>query len=136
MPIFIVITLAVGAGAFYGGMKYQESTRQNFIRQNLGGQQMGTNVPVARNRTGGANAINGEIIVKDDPAKDGAGKSITVKIADGGSKIVFYSDSTEVGKFTDGTASDLEIGKTITVNGTANSDGSITSQSIQIRPEK
>ena len=70
----------------------------------------------------------GEIIAKDDT-------SITVKLRDGGSKIIFYSSSSEIGKFTDGTIEDLIIGKNITINGKANPDGSITAQSIQIRPK-
>ena len=51
-----------------------------------------------------------------------------------GSKIVFYTNGTNVMKTTDGTANDLIVGKDITVTGTANPDGSVNAQSIQIRP--
>lgn len=126
--LFIMILIIVGSGAFYAGMKYEQSVRRNFIRQNLGGQNFGANM-----RTGfragrlGQEFINGEIIAKDE-------KSLTVKLRDGGSKIVFFSDSTEIGKFVNGDLGDLEIGKTIIVNGKTNSDGSITAESIQLRP--
>ena len=136
LPIIIVL-IVVGGGAFYGGMKYQESKAPKGLAagnfQNLRNlspeqqqqrlQQMG-----GGNRQSGASFVNGEIIAKDD-------KSITVKLRDGGSKIIFYSDTTEVGKFVNGGPSDLEIGKTVTVNGKANQDGSVTAQSIQMRPE-
>ncbi|OGZ33028.1 MAG: hypothetical protein A2V69_00230 [Candidatus Portnoybacteria bacterium RBG_13_40_8] len=89
-------------------------------------QQMGANVVGIRGNRGDGFAT-GEILFKDD-------KSISVKLPDSGSKIVFFSDSTEVTKFTDGSSSDLEVGKTVMVNGTTNQDGSITAQSIQLRP--
>lgn len=132
LPMVIVLILVISSGAFYGGMKYSQSKRGNPNFGNLSPeqrQQLGAN---ARGgfRSGnqeGANFTAGDIIAKDD-------KSVTVKLRDGGSKIIFFSDSTEVVKSVSGTASDLEIGKTITVNGTANQDGSITAQSIQLRP--
>ncbi len=80
-------------------------------------------------RLGGAGAglVSGEIISKDDT-------SITIKMRSGGSKIVFYSSTTEIGKFTRGSLADLNIGETVTATGSTNSDGSVTAQSIQMRP--
>lgn len=132
LPIVIIILLIAGA-AFFGGMKYGQSKNSS---RRFSGQNMGTGGPAngrAGNQAGGG-LTSGEIISKDDPAKDGAGKSINVKLQNGSSKIVFYSDTTEVGKFVNGISSDLEIGKSVMITGTTNSDGSITAKSIQLRP--
>lgn len=138
LPIFIIILMVAAGGAFYGGMLYGKSTKtvrgnfQDFAnltpeqrQQRL--QEMGVN---GGGRVGGGQGggfVAGEIITKDD-------KSITIKLRDGGSKIIFFGTAIEVSKFTNGVASDLEVGKTVSVSGVANSDGSITAQSIQIRP--
>lgn len=79
------------------------------------------------NRNGDGSFTVGQIIAKDD-------KSITIKSNDGSSKIVFFSDSTTIGKTTQGSATDLNNEENVMVNGQANPDGSITAQSIQIRP--
>ncbi len=116
---------------FYAGMKYgegsQTAAKQGRFQQLSG--VAGTTINGQRGTRGGVGGgfSGGEIIAKDD-------KSITVKTQDGGSKIIFFSGSTPVMKSTAGTAQDLTIGEQITANGTANADGSITAQSIQIRP--
>jgi len=124
----LVVAVVVGGGSFYGGMKYAEnkavSDRQQRIQQ-FGGSGTGFRNGGSGNRTAGGFA-SGEILSKDD-------KSITIKMRDGGSKIIFFSDTTEIGKFVNGTSSDLEVGKNVSINGTANSDGSITAQTIQLR---
>lgn len=145
LPIFIVIILGVGGGAFYGGMKYagSKSPQARFSQtdfQNLRNlspearqqrlRELGVNGSGFQGRFGmrGDGFANGEIISKDE-------KSLTIKLRDGGSKIIFFSDSTEIAKSVNGTPLDLEAGETVMVNGTANPDGSITAQSIQLRPQ-
>jgi len=136
MVIAIAAIVVGGAGGFFGGMKYAQSKTpsgrglvsgqfQNLTaaeRQQLGfGRGTGTG-------GNGNGFISGQILNKND-------KSITVQLPNnGGSKIIFYSPSTAVGKTVEGTSADLAVGETVTANGTANSDGSITAASIQIRP--
>ena len=125
----VAVVIIIGAGSFYGGMKYGQQNRfasasqGNFrgVAGSFGGARRG-----GAGGTGG-DAASGEIISKDD-------KSITVKLRDGGSKIIFIADSTQVMKSTAGTVSDLAIGDQVMSFGTANADGSVTAKSIQIRP--
>jgi hypothetical protein len=125
----IIIMVLVGAGSFFGGMKYQQSRNPfaNFSRQNFTagqglqfGQGNGT-------RRAGSNFLSGEVIGKDQ-------QSLTVKMPDNSSKIVFFSASTTVSQMTQGSPMDIAIGQEITVSGEQNSDGSYTAQAIQIRP--
>ena len=78
-----------------------------------------------RERSG--DVVIGAIIVKD-------AMSMTVKLRDGGSKIVLIPDRTEIGKTVAGTVDDLTVDAMVVVNGTGNADGSFTAQTIQIRP--
>lgn len=138
IAIIAVLAIAIAGGAFYGGMTYAKGKASsgrvagaNF--QNLTAKQrqqftQNGGFP-GRGTRGGANGgfVGGEVISKDD-------KSVTVKLQDGGSKIIFLSESTTIGKTTDGTKDDLVVGKQVTVNGSTNNDGSVTAQNIQIRP--
>ncbi len=121
-----VVGLVIGAGSFYGGMHYAKANAGS-QRANIGGAFRGGANAGGMGARNGAGFVNGEILSKDD-------KSITLKLRDGGSKIILYSATTEIGKFTSGTSADLEIGKTISVTGQTNSDGSVSAQSLQIRP--
>jgi cytochrome c-type biogenesis protein CcmE len=60
--------------------------------------------------------------------------SITLQLANGNSEVVFYSTSTPVSEPTTVSANTLKVGTTVMVGGTSNSDGSLTAQTIQVRP--
>ena len=123
--VIAILVVLVGGGAFFAGMKYQQSKQPAFLRQTGGvqGQRTGT----GENRMG-FRPVNGEIISSDE-------KSITVKLQDGSSKIVLFSDSTEINKAAEATKEDLKAGEKVAVFGTENSDGTVTAQNIQLNPE-
>ena len=126
LVLMVLIALIVGGAAFFGGMKYQQGKRQVFTNgqfDNMTGARGGnSNV----RRMGGGQVI-GEILSQDD-------KSITVKLADGSSKIVLFSATTNINKASEGTKADLTTGSKVAVFGTTNTDGSVTAQNIQINP--
>ena len=119
-----VIALVLG---FLGGAKYGQNVFSNkagnFPSQMMrNGGMRGDGM--TRGQQGGF--ISGEVLTLDD-------KSMTVKMRDGGSKIVFLSSSTEIGKSVVGKMSDLMMGNQVMVSGEANSDGSVNAKTIQIR---
>lgn len=125
--IFGVIIVLVAGGAFYAGTKYASADRNNMRANFTRGMQTGGGAALSGQkgmRLGGM--IGGEILSKDD-------KSITIKTPNGGSRLVFLSGTTEVSKSVTGTLEDLSVGAQVSVQGTDNSDGSVTAKSVQIR---
>lgn len=127
--ITIVLVVLVAVAAFFGGMKYQQSKSPFANRQTGNFQRNITGNGQLRNGNGGQNfrPVAGEITAMDD-------KSITVKSQDGSSKIVILSQSTSINKTDTAAKTDLQVGSTVSVFGTANSDGSITAQNVQLNP--
>lgn len=119
---------------FYCGMKFgvQNPTSSNKGSFNgqfnpQGMQGAGNQGGKTLNRAGGmGSGASGEVIAKDD-------KTITVKLKDGGSKIVFYSEKTPVLKMATTSLSDVLVGDQVMVIGSSNQDGSVNAESIQLR---
>ncbi|PIS08989.1 hypothetical protein COT75_03960 [Candidatus Beckwithbacteria bacterium CG10_big_fil_rev_8_21_14_0_10_34_10] len=129
--LVIIISLAVGAGAFFGGMKYQQikqPLRNDF--QSMREMRQAGNIPAGLEEQSGRQGgmIRGEIISQD---KEG----ITVKLVDDSSKIILVSKETEINKATKATMDDLTIGEQIMVFGKTNSDGSVSASQIQLNFE-
>lgn len=141
--ILIVGFVLVALISFYAGSSFSSPKKNTNTQNNFGqfgqGAQMGQGQKGAR--TGGGNVF-GKIIAKD-------ANSITVELGSfgpngttskdaqnttqTGSKIVFYTDQTTVTKTTNGIIGDLVVGKNISVSGSANPDGSVNAQTVQIR---
>ena len=126
--IIVVIVIIIGV-AFYGGMVYGKSTTPSmgqFANGQFPSGNQGERGAGMRN-VAGSGFTAGEIILKD-------ATSVTIKMQDGRTKIALIATSTQVTKSSSGALSDLVVGTNITITGTSNSDGSITAQSVQIRP--
>ncbi|MDD5152914.1 MAG: hypothetical protein PHS95_02910 [Candidatus Pacebacteria bacterium] len=125
MVWLIVAFVVVAVVSFYAGSKYA-GTKKPVFTQN-GFNQSGTNTVGQRGMRGGGGLTSGEILSMD-------AQSITVKLRDGGSRIVFYTDKTSVSKMVSGTIKDLSVGTQVNITGTSNADGSVNADSVQIRP--
>jgi hypothetical protein len=135
VAIAVAAIVIVAGLSFFGGVKYASAKS---VARVPGSTQFGMNRQGAQgmggmNRTGGfarggmGGAVAGEILSKD-------ANGITVKLTDGGSRIVLIASSTQVSKFEQGTQADLSVGTNVFVNGPTNADGSVSAQIVQIRP--
>lgn len=130
--IIIIISAAVvvvaASSGFFAGVKYQESRRAAIVRQFAGGQGFGSRGFMTGNGSrAGIRPVSGEIIGSDD-------KSITIKLADGSTKIVLVSETTLINKASQATRSELVTGGTVLVFGQESSSGIVTAQNIQLNP--
>ena len=124
--IMVAVAIIVGLGGFYGGMKYQESKKPEFVKnlpENF--EQMRGQMGHTSNNGSGPTTVRGEIISMDD-------SSVTVKLPDDSSKIVILTNSAAIIKSEEGSIEDLSEGTEVMIIGQTNSDGSVTAQNIQI----
>jgi hypothetical protein len=150
IALVVIVVIAVGVGGFFGGKAVgggaptlaeatevlQSATPEEMQKalQGSGGTGGLFGDRTGTGRTGGAGApgaggaggfVSGSVISQDSD-------SITVKLTDGSTKIVLVSGSTSINVSQTGTATDLAVGKDVTVTGSTNSDGSVTATRIQI----
>jgi uncharacterized protein YneF (UPF0154 family) len=126
--LILIALIIVGAGGFFGGMKYGESQAlKNLTPEKIREifQQTRGQFQTQRQRIG-QGFILGEVISKDE-------KSLTIKLPDGSTRIVFLSESAQILKSVQGNIQDIEIGKQVIVSGEQTTEGSLTAKTIQIR---
>lgn len=127
----VLIVASAGAG-YKVGATASRSLRSN--GGNFGGQMM-RDGQGGQNRAGGAGMMrggNGNVSGTILEQNDG---SLTISIPQGGSRTVLLAPTTTVLKTTPGTATDLTLKQNVMISGTSNADGSITANTISIRPE-
>ncbi|HVY72876.1 MAG TPA: hypothetical protein VG984_02415 [Candidatus Paceibacterota bacterium] len=126
-----IIIVAVAGASFWSGMAYahsKTSARGQFgMTQFGGGTRFGMGMGTGGAGMRGGGIAQGEIV-------NATGPNLTIKLQNGSTQLVVLGSSTSVQKSVLGTTSDLTSGQNVIVTGTTNSDGSITAQSVQIRP--
>ncbi|MGC9602748.1 MAG: hypothetical protein ABSE76_03375 [Minisyncoccia bacterium] len=124
----VVVLIIVGGGAFYAGMSYAGS--QTPARSSTFAGGAGSFAGRTGTRTSAGGGFTAGTIVAS-----GSG-TISIQEQNGSStEIVLVGPSTQILKTIAGSVSDLSVGTTVTITGgTSNSDGSLTANSIQIRP--
>jgi len=140
VPIVLVL-VGLGVG-FFGGIQYRNyqisKSRGSFVAGGAAGAAgaSGTFQRFTGTRGTGANgmmrggtggAVSGSVLSMD-------ASLITVKLADGSTKIVLFSGSTTYSNTVTAQSTDLKVGSTVLIMGSANSDGSITATNVQINP--
>lgn len=113
------------SGANFVGFANMTDEQRQALRDNMPSNMTGDRAMTSRS---GMTASSGEVTAKDN-------QSLTLKLADGSAKIVFYSASTTVSQFQASSVDDLSIGTSVMISGKTNDDGSITASMIQVRPQ-
>lgn len=123
---FVLVGIIAAGIGFFAGTKYQASKTPQFgqlaARFNEQGRTGSTNT---RTRTTGGGFISGQITSMDN-------QSLTIKEADGSSKIVILSGSTSYLQTSPATAQNVAVGDKVTVIGQTNADGSVTANTVSL----
>ncbi|HEX8923507.1 MAG TPA: hypothetical protein VF828_02135 [Patescibacteria group bacterium] len=129
--VTLVLVILFAAAGFFGGMKYQQSKITGIRSNGFIGPPAGNGQNFQRMGNGQFRGRSGQIIGTIISSDD---KSVTVQLADGSSKIILFGSNTSINKPTEATKADLTQGQRIAVFGSANNDGSVTAQNIQLNP--
>lgn len=119
---WFVIAIVALSGGYYWGNAGATAMRAGFA--GVGSYGLST-------RRFGGGATSGGFIA-GQIAQLGGG-SMTLQLANGNSRVVFYSSSTPVSEPTIVSPNTLKVGTNVMVGGTSNSDGSLTATTIRVR---
>jgi hypothetical protein len=135
LVIWAIVIAVVFFGAGWGISKSMSSSSATSATATRG-TYTGTFSGAAgtRARTSGGGLVAGTIVSVNPTSISVALPNSTSTTATTGSTVVLYSTGTSILKSIIGSSADLSVGETVTVQGTANSDGSMSATSIQIRP--
>lgn len=133
----LVLVIAVGAGGFFLGVRYESAQaaaaaaeRAQFLQQRLGAQGQGGGFFGANGSGGGTagsfggargtiESVNGDSVVVNGPQ---------------GPVTIHLSTNTRIFKSIEGTSDDLKTGETVTITGQRNPDGSINATAVILQP--
>jgi hypothetical protein len=129
----IVIAVIFGGGGYYVGHQSAATassapTNTPTFGQNGGGR--------GGSRFGGGGFTGGTILSIGNGSLTIELPSSTSTTATTGSKIVLFDTTTQVSEMQSVPASKFTVGQNVIVTGAANSDGSVTATSIQVRPTR
>src|ERR1035437_6371095 len=117
----VVLVIVAAAGGFFAGLMYQKNQTPTL------GTTIRGNFAARAGQNTAFRPVRGQVLSMSDT-------TLTVKMSDGSTKIVVLSSSTAFMQSTKAALTDVKAGDTVNVVGTANSDGSVTAQDVQINP--
>ncbi|MGB9848189.1 MAG: hypothetical protein ACPLKV_03245 [Minisyncoccia bacterium] len=127
--IFVIILIVAVIISFYGGMKYQQN-KSVTINQTANARNF-NRFGVNGNATNSLNFLRQQIIIGEIIAKDD--QTLTIKLPNGGSQIVVYSNVTKVEKNEPAKLSDLKVGQNVMISTQSVDQKTLSATSIQIR---
>ena len=127
--ILVVAVVCGGVGYKVGSFGKPFGSAQGMLRTRGGGMMQGQGPSAgseqARQAGQGRRHTEGEILSIDD-------KGVTVKLADGSSKIVLFSDSTTYALSSAVDKSKVVVGQKVDIVGDPNTDGSVSASEVRI----
>lgn len=134
--VSIIIVLLTSSAYFLGSATSKNKNVESKIEKTgrMGFSPNGDMPSFDRSNTGGTSGkrmfqgkfVNGEVISND-------GTVMTIKLENGGSRIVLTSQATKFNKNIEANIQDVSAGKTVMITGESNPDGSMIANNIQIK---
>ena len=132
----VIIVIVVAGGAFWGGMTYAASQTPTAASRfaGAGGAAFAGRTGAAGFAGAAGGGTVGTVIAIGSGTFTVQLPSSTSTTATTGTKLVLVDSATEIDELESVPVSNIQVGQSVTVAGTANSDGSVTASSVMIRP--